>query len=1052
MKQIVFLSFVGLMSFFFLPRLSGQILSSGVHYRCDFEDATENEQWRVEGYHICNSSWTIDNFDSPWYIGTSVNNGGSQGLYTSNDYGVTNYVGSNSSTTYATRVLTLPAGDYELSLDWKSGSSGKANALFVAWVPSSVSICNIPNANSRPSTVENYFLVPQGETTDSLRSATWRTSVFSFTSDGTEGVLAIVFAQKGNYGSSVEGAGVDNIYIKPAGGCETPTNLAAELVDDHIELTWMGYTSYTYDVRCYSYTTDSWQEVSGVSGLTYSFYGVQTSVYDFYVRTVCDDETSHWVHVSELFYLAVGCVDYTNLSWNNCYIGQAGGAGSIIPDGAMSGYVDYGPGDSRSRHTVYTTPGEYDANTNYQLLTIPDGAIASVRLGNDNVGSEAEMIEYSFFVDKEVAGVLLLQYAVVLENPGHSDDQQPYFTMRVLDPSGTSLPCAYAKFVSASNTTDETWHLVSVNNSSVYWKEWTTIGVDLSDYDGQLMTIQLSTFDCSLGGHWGYAYFVIECSSGELEGITCGEVNNEFTAPEGFEYRWYTADNPDEVLGTSRTFTVDGRTDTTTYYCDVIFAAASADVTNCYYTLVASSIPRFPVADATYTVLNEGDCRNVVSFTNLSHVMTVNQVSGDTTHTESSCESIVWDFGDGTTTMETNPTHEFPLEGGTYNVVLKAGMSDDLCVDSLVIPITLPRLGTQYDTIVCYGCSNSLPLVLPNGQQVWYTQDIVDSIGDMKATNGCDSITVYRAIISERMEVYDTICSDDIPYLFDGQELTTSGTYTIEGGSVGGCDSVLYLTVYDDLHVNLLATPSACADEPTIDIEYVVTYGLATDFLLEYTGEAARYFSNTSGVVPASPISIALPDDVRPGNYTADLIFINSDCNNDTVAMQFVIYYPDSVVAQRWDDVLFVKNADYNGGYNFSSFQWYKDGEPLVGETDSYLRVAGGLDVNSEYCVALTRSDDGMTVMNCPMRPHELQQEVTLSLTQSMVSPGAQVQMTSPRSGQAALYTTSGVLMATYRLTEGTNSLTAPSQPGYYLLRAVLDNGVVKTFHLQVGD
>lgn len=74
------------------------------------------------------------------------------------------------------------------------------------------------------------------------------------------------------------------------------------------------------------------------------------------------------------------------------------------------------------------------------------------------------------------------------------------------------------------------------------------------------------------------------------------------------------------------------------------------------------------------------------------------------------------------------------------------------------------------------------------------------------------------------------------------------------------------------------------------------------------------------------------------------------------------------VVYQRWDDVLSVKNSNYNGGYEFSAFQWYRNGEPIPGAEKSYLVMPGGLSPADEYIVLLTLTD-GTTIKSCPIAP-----------------------------------------------------------------------------------
>ena len=70
-----------------------------------------------------------------------------------------------------------------------------------------------------------------------------------------------------------------------------------------------------------------------------------------------------------------------------------------------------------------------------------------------------------------------------------------------------------------------------------------------------------------------------------------------------------------------------------------------------------------------------------------------------------------------------------------------------------------------------------------------------------------------------------------------------------------------------------------------------------------------------------------------------------------------------TLVDQRWDDVVVVNNnPDNNGGYKFSTYQWYKNGEPINGATGQYYQEVGGLE--GFYSVELDgiRVSDGAQV------------------------------------------------------------------------------------------
>ena len=76
-----------------------------------------------------------------------------------------------------------------------------------------------------------------------------------------------------------------------------------------------------------------------------------------------------------------------------------------------------------------------------------------------------------------------------------------------------------------------------------YYKKWTAVTVDLTSYVGAAMpmSIQFITQDCTLGGHFGYAYIDASCSELQTQVIFCPNDNVvAIAAPLGFNtYQWY---------------------------------------------------------------------------------------------------------------------------------------------------------------------------------------------------------------------------------------------------------------------------------------------------------------------------------------------------------------------------------------------------------------------------------------------------------------------------------------------------------------------------------
>ena len=277
------------------------------------------------------------------------------------------------------------------------------------------------------------------------------------------------------------------------------------------------------------------------------------------------------------------CPDFTNLT----------GAGVTCQYGMFSDPFQY-TGIASGRHTVISQQGS-DPNTGHQLPFLPPGENRVVRLGNEQVGKQAEAITYQFTVNPDYA-ILLLKFAVVLEDPGHPAPAQPRFVVRVLNNAGQLVEtCAEYDVTAAGDipgfqTYTSGWY-------NVRWRPWTNVGIDLSDYAGQPIRLQFVTYDCDYWGHFGYAYFTASCMSNKLALSGCNGSQVTLVAPSGFEsYAW---DNGS--TSTTATYTVNG---TTTANCLITSA------TGCQFTLsgTLSAQSGLPTSSSTiYDTICEGD-------------------------------------------------------------------------------------------------------------------------------------------------------------------------------------------------------------------------------------------------------------------------------------------------------------------------------------------------------------------------------------------------------------------------------------------------------------
>ena len=236
-----------------------------------------------------------------------------------------------------------------------------------------------------------------------------------------------------------------------------------------------------------------------------------------------------------------GFEDGTFLNWTG-----ATGMCDVLP-------TTWTPGFVVNRHTINSTPGTdpLAINTISGLpdipLIAPGGLTTSVRLGNSNIGAETEYLRYPITVTAANTS-FTYQYAVVLENPtGHTASEQPRFDITVYDPAGlpVSGPCGVYSVEGIAASTDTTFYPFNDSFGALqgYYKKWTTVSIDLTPYIGSTVTIQFQTSDCTLTGHFGYAYIDCSCSQLAAQVAFCPlDTLLLLSAPGGFNsYQWYDA-------------------------------------------------------------------------------------------------------------------------------------------------------------------------------------------------------------------------------------------------------------------------------------------------------------------------------------------------------------------------------------------------------------------------------------------------------------------------------------------------------------------------------
>ena len=548
---------------------------------------------------------------------------------------------------------------------------------------------------------------------------------------------------------------------------------------------------------------------------------------------------------STLLLIHAQCPDFTNLSSPNV----------ICQYGDTHNPMRY-TGIAFRRHTVITHQGS-DPYTGHQLPFLPPGENAVVKLGNEFIGAEAEAITYRFTVDPDQA-ILLLKFAVVFEDPGHPAPDQPRFVVRVLnDEEQLVEECAEYDVTAASNIPGFQTYISGW--SSIRYRPWTNVGIDLSDYAGQPIRVQFITYDCNWYGHFGYAYFTASCINNRLSLNGCNGNQVTLVAPSDFEsYTWDNGSN-----STSATYTING---TTTANCLITSA------TGCQF-MLSGTITAEPDIPSTSSIINdticEGDSYNQNYFNLPVQNDTGTHIFRNTFFNSNNCSD-----GNVTTTLSLtvsphiNHVYDMICQGMDYNnhgfhyTNLQTGIYTDTLVTELntgcnlmtILHLTVNPSFSMNNSILGENtvCDNEVfQYTLPNADDLatfqWNVPDGVNILTGQNTAevnlyftnnapnpaeitltgiNGCGNGSISLSVTHSPSYYYfyqDSICTgnDYHRYGFNLARQDSIGLFSFINNytTAQGCDSVhiLQLLVTSTPSITTLAQPSEiCAGQGSI--------------------------------------------------------------------------------------------------------------------------------------------------------------------------------------------------------------------------------------------
>lgn len=402
------------------------------------------------------------------------------------------------------------------------------------------------------------------------------------------------------------------------------------------------------------------------------------------------------------------------------------------------------------RFKVNRGPAQPDLQIGNLLQTIPPGYDYSIRLGDYSNGGKAERMQFTWEVGP-TNNIVYYKYAIVSQQPNHGPEWLPIVGFLVRDENDSIIECSEQTIIPGYTSIPL---LTAAGSPQIKYTEWRTVAIDLSPYEGQNVKFEAANSDCGLGQHFSYTYFVVGCGSKNQTTRFCSkEIDAIIDGPPGFDsYLWETGETTQNIIysnakaGDSITCTASSFTCNTEFIYEikssdveasfsvefdtVALAAVVSNSSNALNSEIvsntwafgdgnASSVKNpvhtydsFGVFDIKLIVQNEFGCLDsvskrfvnypppypdfdaldscglTVSFQNMTLPPAVGEISG-----------YKWDFGDGSTSADLNPTRRYS-EPGTYlvNLTVEASSIIERSVQKYIRVYSEPVAAFQFDS------------------------------------------------------------------------------------------------------------------------------------------------------------------------------------------------------------------------------------------------------------------------------------------------------------------------------------------------------------------
>ncbi|MBQ0111773.1 MAG: fibronectin type III domain-containing protein, partial [Bacteroidales bacterium] len=793
-------------------------------YEQDFETSETITEFTITGSGV--NQWAIG--DNVFYSEEGAETGHS--LYISNDNGVTNaYTNNNTSISYATIIVPFNEQmEYHVSFDYKcvaESSTYDYMRVFMLNADEDLSTSSVPSdskaVSPRLSQISNwthYDYMLTGVTPGSLKKI-----VFAWRNDGSLGTNPP--------------AAIDNINIY-GNTCAKVTNVALVSAEsDAMTVTWHENGTATSWNAYYKEhgTSDDYIMVQAPDQNQATFTDLQPNTsYDVYVEAVCEDGSI--ALPSDVVSLKTACGAITTLPWFDDFESYTG-SNTAKPIECWTNIVSYSAsngtfpavycGYAQAAHSGVNSV-EFKGGNNLVALPAFAEPIENLRLtfyantsasteaaaGTFEVGIISDMSDASSFIVLDtVTGVALSRNGANLVGPFDFNGMEtiPAGSLIALRFTNTStgvswnlddftvtlIPSCAAPNTPAVTDITSTSATVNWTDDNTEHNAWKLYYKATSDAQYTEVSVQGTTSWTlqNLTPSTQYSVYLMSDCGEEPNLETTATVTFSTTCGVVAEFP-YTEGFDNGDLGC---WTTEALVGSTAWVCDN--TVHSSGTHSAYFTYVNNASARLISPEFDMTSLE---------YPTLSYAYYVRNYTGSADSLGVYYRTSVndeWTFiaghGDPMTGFLTD-TVSLPNPSATYQVMF-LGLGRN-AYGTFVDNITVFEGEAQQP---CTPTSSTISASICAGETYTFNGQTLTTAGTYTATlvnaAGCDSTVTLTLTVNaaSASSIEATICAGET-YTFNGQPLTAAGTYTATLQNVNGCDSVVTLT----LTVNAASTSS----------------------------------------------------------------------------------------------------------------------------------------------------------------------------------------------------------------------------------------------------